>query len=199
MGASDDDSSGDELEDALRGVFSKETVGIKKTLTKHQKVIDELVHDVDMLKKRTANSVDIETYRAENAALRAEVREAMAIAREARSEQAMQAPLLRDELLRLLRDELQRGLSAQHALANAHAKAIAELQSTGTGHEGRLAAIEAAVNLNGSSAQRLGEELQSKLISMEAQSAAKLLAMQDEINQAREAARLAQEQEKLAR
>ena len=63
-------------------------------------------------------------------------------------------PLL-SQLLKMLRDELAAGITAQQALATSHVKTLAELQGHTSGHEGRLAAAEVALrNIDSSNRDR---------------------------------------------
>lgn len=141
--------SGDEgmegLDDALGDVILRKTFAQKTAIESHEAAIGTLKDEVERLKRLLEERVHLDQYGRDMSALRTESREAMTLARECRSELNMQGPSLRDELLKLLRDELAAGITAQHALATSHSKTIAELQGTCSSTEGRLAATEIAM------------------------------------------------------
>jgi hypothetical protein len=142
-----EDFKGDEgmegLDDALGDVILRKTYAQKQALEAHNSAISELRDEVERLKRlMDTNVVKKDDYLREATQVRADATEAAALAREVRSELTASGPLLRDELLKTLRDEMAAGITAQQALATSHAKVLAELQGSSSGHEGRISNSE---------------------------------------------------------
>ena len=204
------DFTGDEglegLDDALGDVILRKTYAQKKTIDDQGKAIGVLQEEVERLKRLLEERVTLEDYQRDMATMRVEAKEAMTLARECRSELNMQGPALRDELLKLLRDELAAGITAQQALATSHAKTLAELQGTCSSNEGRLAASEIAIrNLDQANRER-GTSLEAMVGNASGKSESQLSDMEKRLQesntkllQARtDAEKAAAEQERLA-
>ena len=130
------------LDDALGDIINRKTNAQKKQVEQHDAAIVALKDEIERLKRQLEECVDRDTYLRESTQLKAESSEASTLAREARSQLSAMGPQLRDDLLKLIRDELATGLAASHKLATTHDNAISDLHTAASGADGRLAAVE---------------------------------------------------------
>lgn len=127
--------------------------------------------------------------------LRREVRELTSVTRELQSQQFEQATLVREEVLRILRDELSKGLSAQHMLTIAQSASLAELHSSSSLHEGRLAALERTWNQGEMTQISRSQDYEARLMNLQATAHAKLAVLSDELNELKVSAQRARARE----
>ena len=193
------------LDDALGLVVARKTNVQKRTLDQHDEKIILLLEEVERLKRLIDDRVDKEVWLREHTILRGDATEAATLAREVRHELVTQGSTLRDELTKQLRDELAAGLAAQTAVSTAQARAVADLQTSSTDHNGRLAAAEAALRVEADAQAARNTEFEERLASGMGTSGAQLEHMQEAVASAnaqvelfREAAAAAhEEQERL--
>ena len=114
------------LDDALGDIINRKTNAQKKQVEQHDAAIVALKDEIERLKRQLEECVDRDTYLRESTQLKAESSEASTLAREARSQLSAMGPQLRDDLLKLIRDELATGLAASHKLATTHDKSVVE-------------------------------------------------------------------------
>ena len=129
------------LDEALGDVIANKTSKLKKSVSKHGSQLDRHEDLLARLQRQVEEKADqAETERA-LLALKAEVAEAMKLSRALSSQLALQGPALRDDLVRMLRQELESAMLAQQALSASHTAAINELQKAQGGHDGQVAAM----------------------------------------------------------
>ena len=175
----------EELDDALGGVIARKTSVLNRRAAKNAKRLRDHSDALERLQKQVGECIEREAYLREVERLRADAREALNLAREVRSDQTAQGALLRDEVMRSMRDELASGLSAQHSLSTSQAKSIADLHTSATETQGRLSAAEMA--LSSSATRNAASEVSTRLTEHMAAASARMETLGREVSEAKAA------------
>ena len=80
-------------------------------------------------------------------------------------------------------------------MANAHSSALAELQASASGHEGRLTTLERTWAQGETAQASRSEEIETRLINVDATATAKLSTLQQQLNEAQVAVQRSQASE----